>query len=232
MLRSWLQHLSFTSITAASSSPRSPHSPLIFTSPSNPGSAENLSQSTHLSDSSSHDIQSSMDNVSIGSQSSAGFTIPVLRSSPQEIGNQSLSQSPYLGRSPDKCDKESLSSDSESRPETPLSFPLDAEETGAKIKSLKMPKSLRSHSMLSFSKLFPSSLHGAKTGQQELKERACEYCLRLLEQSERSKFARHVKKSQSFLKAKLKSLPTIKVKPNKSQCMYFIIPQAAWDRIN
>lgn len=185
MLRSWLQHLSFTSITAASSSPRSPHSPLIFTSPSNPGSAENLSQSTHLSDSSSHDIQSSMDNVSIGSQSSAGFTIPVLRSSPQEIGNQSSSQSPYLGRSPDKSDKESLSSDSESRPATPLSFPLDAEETGAKIKSLKMPKSQRSHSMLSFSKLFPSSLHGAKTGQQELKERACEYCLRLLEQSER-----------------------------------------------
>lgn len=189
MLRSWLQHLSFTSITAASSSPRSPHSPLIFTSPSNPGSAENLSQSTHLSDSSSHDIQSSMDNVSIGSQSSSiGFAIAVLHSSPQEIGNQFLSQSPSSGRSPDKSDKESLSSDSESRPGTPLSFPLDAEEIGAKVKSLKIPKTQRSHSMLSFSKLFPSSLHGAKTGQQELKERACEYCLRLLEQSERSKF--------------------------------------------
>ena len=90
-----------------------------------------------------------------------------------------------------------------------MNFPLDAEEIGAKVKSLKIPKNQRSHSMLSFSKLFPSSLHGVKIGQQELKERACEYCLRLLEQSERSKFAWHVKQSQTFLKAKLKSFPTV-----------------------
>ena len=128
-----------------------------------------------------------MDSISIDSQSSTGFIIPLSRSSPQETGNRS----PILGRSPDIAEKESLSSDSESRPETPLNFPVDPEEIRTKVKSpqpaAKLPKYQRSHSLLSFSKLFPSSLHGAKTGKQELKERACEYCLRLLEQSERSK---------------------------------------------
>ena len=195
MLRPWLQHLTFTSTAAVSASPRSGHSPLIFTTASNSGSIENLSQSIHLSESPSHDTlnqsQSSMDNISIGSHSSTGFIIPLSRSSPQETGNQSLSQSPTLASSLDKVDKDSLSSDSGSRPQTPVSFPLDPEETGAKDQpqpAAKHPKHQRTPSLLSFSKLFPSSLHGTKTGEQELKERACEYCLRLLEQSERSKY--------------------------------------------
>lgn len=192
MLRSWLQHLTFTNATAASASPRSGHSPLIFTTASNSGSTENLNQSIHSSESPSHDtLQLSMDNISIGSQSSTGFIIPLSSSSPQTTSNQSLSESPTLGRSPGKVDNDSSSSESGSRPQTPMSFPLDPEEPGTKGQpppAVKHPKHQRSHSMLSFSKLFPSSLHGVKTGEQELKERACEYCLRLLEQSERSKY--------------------------------------------
>ena len=133
-----------------------------------------------------------MDSISIGSQSSTGFITPLSRSSPQETGNQPMSHSPILGRFPDKTDdRDSLqSSDSGSRPQTPVSFPLDTEDTSDKGQpqpKAKHSKHQRSHSLLSFSKLFPSSLHGTKTGEQELKERACEYCLRLLEQSERSK---------------------------------------------
>ena len=194
MLRSWLQHLTFTSSTAPSASlPSGGRSPLIFTTPSNSASTENLTQSIHLSESPSHNTpdqsQSSMDTISIGSQSSTGFVTPLSCSSPQEIGNQS--QSPILGRFSDKLDdRDSLSSDSGSRPQTPMSFPLDTEDAsdrGQSQPTAKQSKHQRSHSLLSFSKLFPSSLHGAKTGEQELKERACEYCLRLLEQSERSK---------------------------------------------
>lgn len=191
MLRSWLQHLTFTSTKSNSASPRDGPSPLIFATPSNSSSVENLNQSAYPYGSPSHNIlnqsQSSMDNVSIGSQSSTGFIIPLSRSSPQESENRSLTQSPILGTSPDE---HSLSSGSDSRPQTPLSFPLDAEETGVKAQpqpAAKRGKHQRSMSSLSFSKMFPSSLHGTKTGEQELKERACEYCLRLLEQSERSK---------------------------------------------
>lgn len=195
MLRSWLQHLTFTTTTSTSVSPRDRRSPVIFTTASNPGSVENLSQSTYPYGSPSHDntlnqSQSSMDNVSIGSQSSTGFIIPLSRSSPQGSENQSLTQSPILGRSPDDRSPDERSSGSDSRPQTPLNFPLDPGETGVKAQSKptsQRGKHLRSMSSLSFSKLFPSSLHGAKTGEQELKERACEYCLRLLEQSERSK---------------------------------------------
>ena len=193
MLRSWLQHLKFNNTTSNSNSPRGGASPLIFATASNSGSVENLSQPVFPYGSPSQNIlnqsQSSLDNISIGSQSSTGFIIPLSRSSPQESENQSLSQSPLPGRSLDSPnDDQSLSSGSDSRPQTPLSFPLDPEEPGAKAKpAAKRGKHQRTMSTLSFSKLFPSSLHGAKTGEQELKERACEYCLRLLEQSERSK---------------------------------------------
>lgn len=190
MLRSWLQHLTFATSTSTSVSPRDRRSPVAFATASNPGSVENLSQSTYLYGSPSRNTvnqsQSSMDNISVGSQSSTGFIIPLSRSSPQGCENQSLAQSPILGRSPDDRSPDERSSSSDSRPQTPLNFPLDPEETG--VKALAKPTShRRSVSSLSFSKLFPSSLQGAKTGEQELKERACEYCLRLLEQSERSK---------------------------------------------
>lgn len=194
MLRSWLQHLTFTTTTSNSPSPRDSRSPVIFATASSSGSVENLSQPTLPYGSPSQNVlnqsQSSMDNISIGSQSSTGFIIPLSRSSPQESENQSLSQSPIPGRSPDEQSLEDPSSGSDSRPQTPLSFPLDAEDTGFKPQvkpAAQRGKHRRSLSSVSFSKLFPSSLHGAKTGQQELKERACEYCLRLLEQSERSK---------------------------------------------
>ena len=194
MLRSWLQHLTFTTTTSNSVSPRESPSPVTFRTASNPGSVENLSQPTHPYGSPSQNAlnqsQSSMDNISIGSHSSTGFIIPLSRSSPQEAENLSLSQSPILGRSPDERSLEERSSGSDSRPQTPLSFPLDPEEAGVKTQAkptLQRGKQQRSFSSVSFSKLFPSSLHGAKTGEQELKERACEYCLRLLEQSERSK---------------------------------------------
>ena len=184
MLRSWLQHLTFTTSTSASVSPRDRRSPVTLTTGSNPGSVENLTQATYPYGSPAHNTldqsQSSMDNVSIGSQSSAGFIIPLSRSSPQGSGNQS----------PDDRSLDERSSDSDSRPQTPLNFPLDPEETGVKAQAKLAPprgKHQRSASSVSFSKLFPSSPHGAKTGEQELKERACEYCLRLLEQSERSK---------------------------------------------
>ena len=195
MLRSWLQHLKFTTSTSTSVSPRDRRSPVTLTTASNPGSVENLSQAAYPYGSASHNTldqsQSSMDNVSIGSQSSAGFIIPLSRSSPQGSENQSLNQSPVLGRrSPDNRSLDDRSSSSDSRPQTPLNFPLDPEETGGKAQEKPTPqrvKHQRSMSSLSFSKLFPSSLNGTKTGEQELKERACEYCLRLLEQSERSK---------------------------------------------
>ena len=188
MLRSWLQHLTFTMSTSTSASPRDRRSPVTFPTASNPGSVENLSQTTYGSPSHNtpNQSQSSMDNVSIGSQSSAGFIIPLSRSSPQGSENQSLAQSPILGRSPDDRSLDERSSGSDSRPQTPLNFPLDPEETGVKAQA-KPTSQRRSVSSLSFSKLFPSSLHCTKTGEQELKERACEYCLRLLEQSERSK---------------------------------------------
>ena len=194
MLRSWLQHLTFTMSTSTSVSPRDRRSPVTLTTASNPGSVENISQATYPYGSASHNTldqsQSSMDNVSIGSQSSAGFIIPLSRSSPQGSENQSLNQSPILGRSPDNRSLDDRSSSSDSRPQTPLNFPLDPEETGVKAQAKLTPprvKHQRSSSSVSFSKLFPTSLNGAKTGEQELKERACEYCLRLLEQSERSK---------------------------------------------
>lgn len=194
MLRSWLQHLTFTTSTSTSVSPRDRRSPVTLTTASNPGSVENLSQATYPYGSASHNTldqsQSSMDNISIGSQSSAGFIIPLSRSSPQGSENQSLNQSPIPGRSPDNRSLDDRSSGSDSRPQTPLNFPLDPEETGVKAQAKPTPqwvKHQRSMSSVSFSKLFSSSLNGAKTGEQELKERACEYCLRLLEQSERSK---------------------------------------------
>ena len=95
MLRSWLQHFTFASST--SPSPRSGHSPLISATASQSGSVDNLSQSIHFSDSPSghHTLdqsQSSMDNISIGSQSSTGFIIPLSRSSPQESGAHSVSR--------------------------------------------------------------------------------------------------------------------------------------------
>ena len=185
---------------STSVSPKDRRSPVTLTTASNPGSVENLSQATYLYGSPSHNTldqsQSSMDNVSIGSQSSAGFIIPLSRSSPQGSENQSLNQSPILGRSamndrsPDNRSLDEHSSGSDSRPQTPLNFPLDPEETGVKAQAKptsQRGKHQRSASSVSFSKLFPPSLHGTKTGEQELKERACEYCLRLLEQSERSK---------------------------------------------
>lgn len=213
MLRSWLQHFTFASSTAPS--PRSDHSPLISATASQSGSVENLSQSIQFSDSPSghrtlDQSQSSMDNISIDSQSSTGFITPLSRSSPQESGAHSFSQSPSLGQLTDRVDKDSSSNDSGSRPQTPLTFPLDPEEISTKVQTQAAAKQLRhqrSHSTLSFSKLFPSSLHGAKTGEQELKERSCEYCLRLLEQSERSKFPK-----QHF--------PLQCIKPKHISCQY------------
>jgi hypothetical protein len=75
-----------------------------------------------------------------------------------------------------------------SRSQTPLSFPLTAEDPEERPKSQmssnKGPQRKFSRK-ISFAKLFPQQ--GPKTGQQELREKACEYCLRVLEQSERSK---------------------------------------------
>ncbi|RMX54680.1 hypothetical protein pdam_00009343 [Pocillopora damicornis] len=193
MLRSWLRHLKFINTISNSNSPRGGASPLIFSTASNSGSVENLSQPGYRSSSPSQNAlnqsQSSMDNISVDSQSSTGFIIPLSRSSPQDSESQLLSQSPMPGQSLTiPTDDQSLSSGSDSRPQTPLSFSCDPEEPGTKDQAQhtsKRGKHKRSLSTLSFSKLFPSSPHGVKSGEQELKERACEYCLRLLEQSER-----------------------------------------------
>ena len=195
MLRSWLRHLKFINTISNSNSPRGGASPLIFSTASNSGSVENLSQPGYRSSSPSQNAlnqsQSSLDNISVDSQSSTGFIIPLSRSSPQDSESQLLSQSPMPGQSLTiPTDDQSLSSGSDSRPQTPLSFSCDPEEPGTKDQAQhtsKRGKHKRSLSTLSFSKLFPSSPHGVKSGEQELKERACEYCLRLLEQSERSK---------------------------------------------
>lgn len=192
VLRPWLHHLTLTSPTAPTGSPRSAHSPMISVTASNSGSMENISQSIPLSASpvlsTLSQSQSMTDNISISSQSSSDFTIPLSRSSPQEPGDQSLSHSPILGQFYDKADVDSISSNNSSRPQTPLNFPLDPEEIGSKglaSSAARQLKHQRSYSNVSFSKLFPASGHGVKTGEQELKERTCEYCLRLLEQSER-----------------------------------------------
>lgn len=190
MLRPWLQQPAFTSQIVPSGSPRSPRSPMVSVPASNSGSMENISESPHLSSSAFPSTlsqsQSTLDNMSIGSHSSASYVIPILQSSPLEPGIQS----PIVGQFSENADRDSISSDGGSRPQTPLSFPLDPEEIATKSQAYsaaKRVKHKRSHSNLSFSKLFPPSGQGVKSGQQELKERACEYCLRLLEQSERSK---------------------------------------------
>lgn len=187
MLRPWLQQPGFASQIVPSGSPRSPRSPMVSVPVSNSGSMENISESPHLSTSAFPSTlsqsQSTFDNMSIGSHSSASYVVPVLQSSPLEPGIQS----PVVS---ENADRDSISSDGGSRPQTPLSFPLDPEEIATKSQAYsaaKRVKHKRSHSNLSFSKLFPPSGQGVKSGQQELKERACEYCLRLLEQSERSK---------------------------------------------
>ncbi|XP_044184547.1 AP-5 complex subunit zeta-1-like [Acropora millepora] len=185
MLRPWLQQPGFTSQIVPSGSPRSPRSPMVSVPVSNSGSMENISESPHLSTSTFPSTlsqsQSTFDNMSISSHSSASYVVPVLQSSPLEPGIQS----PVVS---ENADRDSISSDGGSRPQTPLSFPLDPEEIATKSQAYsaaKRVKHKRSHSNLSFSKLFPPSGQGVKSGQQELKERACEYCLRLLEQSER-----------------------------------------------
>ena len=166
------------------------HSPLVSATGSNSASIENLTEFPSADESSSQGIlnQSSLDNISVGSQTSAGFIIPFLRSSPQETGSRSPTQSPIFGISPGG---HSLLEGSDSRPQTPLNFLAqpgsDDTRVRTQIPSPILGRSQRSMSTISFSKLFPSSQHGTKSGEQLLKEGACEYCLRLLEQSERSK---------------------------------------------
>lgn len=191
MLRPWLQQPAFTSQIVPSGSPRSPRSPMVSVPVSNSGSMENISESLHLSasafPSTLSQSQSTVDDMSIDSRSSAGYVIPILQSSPLESDIQLLS---IVGQFSENADRDSISSGGGSRPQTPLSFPLDPGEIATKSQAnsaAKQVKHKRSHSNLSFSKLFPPSGQGVKSGQQELKERACEYCLRLLEQSERSK---------------------------------------------
>ena len=177
MLRSWLKFIATTSASRTeTSSVQGERSPVSFLNNSRVGSLESLSQSFPILDSSSQlgdllQSPSNPDTISIGSQSSVGFFMPMSQSP--------LPQSP-LGRSPDS---DSVISGG-SRPHTPLSFPLVTEESADRPKGLRS----RSPSVTSFFKLFPSSQTGAKTGQLELKEKACDYCLRLLEQSERSKY--------------------------------------------
>lgn len=205
MLRPWLQQPAFkTQIIVPSGSPRSPHSPMVPVTVSNSGSIENISESPHLSasafPSTLSQSQSTLDNVSVGSHSSAGYVTPISQSSPLEPGIQSTSESPIVGQFSESTDRDSISSDGGSRPQTPLSFLLDPEEIATKSLTnfaAKRVKHKRSHSNLSFSKLFPPSGQGVKNGQQELKERACEYCLRLLEQSERSKIV-YLKSRSTF----------------------------------
>lgn len=180
MLRSWLLNTGAVQAQLDQSRVYSPHegtSPVSFTmgSPSRSPGAENISQSPSRESISFQDSilkrsQDNLDNISISSQSSLGMAIPPMSQSP--VSQMTSSPTGSLG----------------SRSQTPLNFPLTAEDPEerpqSQLSSSKQPQRKMSRK-ISFAKLFPQQ--GPKTGQQELRENACEYCLRVLEQSERSK---------------------------------------------
>lgn len=164
-------------------------SPRGTSSPANVGSrstsVENLSHSParsttpELQENLLFQSQSSLDNVSIDSQSSTGFIIPL--SSPDRTPTSS--PLPFLARSPGD---QILFAGGGSRPQTPLSFSEESvEKSKSQFQTSSVP-SKRISAVPNFSKLFPHR-HGPRSGFTELKEKACEYCLRLIEQSERSK---------------------------------------------
>ena len=182
LLRYWLKYVKVSK--NGTSSPQG--TPLPGTASSRSTSMENLNQSpVRLGTPEPHDhllsrSQSSMDNVSIDSQSSAGFIIPLSQSSPHRT--RSFSPSPVLGWSP--ADQPVFTGDG-SCPQTSLSFLEESTERSRSQAQSRGVPSRRISSVTSFSKLFPHQ-QGQRSGFTELKEKACEYCLRLIEQSERS----------------------------------------------
>ncbi|XP_031554172.1 AP-5 complex subunit zeta-1-like isoform X2 [Actinia tenebrosa] len=176
MLRSWLLNTGAVQAELDQGpvyTPQEGTPPLSFTIGSSSRSpSENISQSPSRESLSFQDgilkrSQDNLDNISINSQSSIGMFIPPISQSP--VSQMTSSPTESLG----------------SRSQTPLNFPLTAEDPEerpqSQVSSSKGQRKLSRN--ISFAKLFTQQ--GPKTGQQELRENACEYCLRVLEQSER-----------------------------------------------
>ncbi|XP_048576058.1 AP-5 complex subunit zeta-1 isoform X2 [Nematostella vectensis] len=180
MLRTWLMNTDVLQPTDNNiqSGVLLQHSPI-----STPRSLIDTSQPSRHSSPSQEPFETtatSLDNLSIGSQTSAGFYIPMS----QSPDNQSGAQSPALGSSPD--DRASLYSSGLERASTPLSFPLTLEESTERYAPPKRGHQKKLSRNISFTKLFPhTAQQGPLTGQEELREKAVEYCLRVLQQSER-----------------------------------------------
>lgn len=172
MLRSWLLNTGSVQAQSNEGPVYEGHSPgnVSFSIGSHNSSPETTNQSPSRDELTLKTPQDNLDNISISSQSSRGFNI-ARSASPSD---QFISPSPVLGKSPGSGD---------SRPQTPLSFPLTAEDTEERPPSRGRERKMSRK--ISFTQLFVQQ--GPKTGQQELREKACEYCLRVLDQGERSK---------------------------------------------
>ena len=182
LLRYWLKHTKMPTLSRCGT-------PSPISAGSRTTSVESLTHSTlHIGTPDSPEnlllqSQSSLDNISIDSQSSAGFILPSSQSSPSRV-QLSSSPLPFLAKSPGE---QIMFGGRTSRPQTPLGFPEEPSDRNKGQFQARSVPSRRISTVATFSKLF-SHHQGPKSGCIELQEKACEYCLRLIEQSERSEW--------------------------------------------